>query len=47
MFALLIVLVAFGAIAANPPLVLFIMASTYAVSGPLAALWGKLRASGG
>ena len=42
-FALLVLLLLLGAIAANPPLVLFIMAITYAVSGPLAAVWRKIR----
>ncbi len=41
--ALLFVLLILGAIAANPPLVLFIVASTYAISGPIAAVWNKLR----
>lgn len=40
-FALLLVLLIFGAIAANPPMVLFIMALTYAVSGPLIAVFKK------
>lgn len=44
-FALLLVLLIFGAIAANPPLVLFIIASTYAISGPLVAMWKKIRSA--
>lgn len=40
--ALLLVLLVLGAIAANPPLVLFIVAATYAVSGPIVAVWKKL-----
>lgn len=45
-FALLVLLLLFGAIAANPSLVLFIMATTYAVSGPLFAVWRKIRGQG-
>lgn len=40
-FALLLVLLIFGAIAANPPMVLFIIALTYAISGPLIAVFKK------
>ncbi len=44
-FALFVVILLLGAIAANPSLVLFILAATYAISGPLVALFGRVRAS--
>jgi len=43
--ALLIFLMLLVAIAANPPSVLFILALTYAVSGPLMGVWSKMRKS--
>ena len=41
--ALFIFLLLLGLIAADPPRVLFLLALTYALSGPLAALWRKCR----
>jgi CDP-diacylglycerol--serine O-phosphatidyltransferase len=41
--ALLIFLMLLVAIAANPPTVLFMLALTYAISGPLQGLWRKFR----
>jgi len=43
--ALLIFLLLLALIAANPPHVLFMLASTYAVSGPLLLLWRKRRSA--
>ena len=42
--ALLIFLGLLVLIAADPPRVLFLLASTYALSGPVLALWKKFRA---
>jgi len=40
--AMLITMMVFIAVTVNPPVVLFALAFTYAVSGPLAWLWSVL-----
>jgi len=44
--AMLITLMVFIVITIDPPMVLFILAFTYAISGPIAWLWGRVRAIG-